>query len=1656
MISANLSSDDVPGYLERRIEDATIRSNVAIACINSPRNVTLSGDESTIDLLKDKLDEDNIFAHKLKTGMAYHSPAMKAIASEYMELMGELTRAATGYRSIPMISTVTGKPVAPKLVSRAHYWVSNLVSPVRFVDAMQSILDASSKVQLGLPRMRPVYDLVEVGPHSALRRPCMDIIERNPRKAEVRYTSVLSRNESSATALLKLIGTLFTYGYAVSATAANNQGDASKPGASFLVDTPQYPFDRSQRYWHETRMSYDYRMRGQVPRDVLGARAQDWNPLEPKWRKIISTEELPWVHDHVVSGSCIYPATGMLVMAIEAVKQTVPENKIVKGFLIKDAEFKSPITLRSGPDDESRVETVINLRPIRKPYEKESKWFEIWISTYHEQTWTECFRCTIQVQLNEPQTQVDGGKELMLAHGDALAAYGNASASCKRPLQSRTFYKYCSDRGITYGPSFSILENIRCQDGYTAVGEVDVSLPTAEYEGLVHPAIIDAACQVCWLAPTRGLTDQIPTEVPHRLRDTYITASGWKSPQTSRVRIASTARFKEGGKGVEGSVIVLADDGSLLCKVGRLELSPVADDSQHRGLDRKLLHGIQWKPCLSMLRPSEIATACEAERFTGDEYAMIEYDQKLTMALCLVIEEALAQVSEHDRRMAPPHLEKYISWMGRVQQERSASTKELRNSEPPLDQLLAEVEALKPDWTLYISVARNLLAIVRGDVDPLELIFSTDLAERFYADIFHSMCDHRFRTFLELASHENPNLAILEVGAGTGGFTSHVLSALGDLEQCNGGTRFSRYMYTDVSHAFFENARVKFRQFENRMEFKALDLERDISKQGFEEGAYDMVVAGSVLHTTKSLSSTLQNLQKALKPGGKLLFFEITGPNAFALQFGFGTLPGWWRGTETWRLGDHDQVTTEWQWDGLLKQNGFSGNDLVLRDYPNDACHSWSIMASTTTTTPEELTSKSRIVLCYDHSSTAQENLAHAIRDRFSQSGSYLFEVADLGSISSINIVPEDYVIFLCEVGRSLLEGLTKGGFETLQYLMTRVRNVLWLISADIADSGYPFAGMTTGFLRTMRSESSNSRIITLALEGNERDVDAHAQHIESVFRHSFELSSLEMEYVVRNGQLAVGRLVEEKTMNNDVLSAVYPSLEMQPWSEGPPVMFDVGTPGTLDSLRFVEDPVYQQHLGADEIEIEARACGLNFRDVFIALGRLEENEFGLDTAGYVTRVGSNCLAMKPGDRVIMVRCGSMRQLPRSHYLEAIPIPDAMTFEDAVSLLAPAMTAYHSLVKIARLQRGERVLIHSAAGATGQLAIQIAQMIGAEIFATVGNLEKKQLLMSLGIDEDHIFYSRDTTFAQGVKRKTKGYGVDVVLNSLSGDGLVASWECIAPFGRFIEIGKADIKANSSLPMACFEKNAAFFAVDLRHIFASRKETVQDLLNCTMGLWANGDIQYPHPRHVYSVSVIEEAFRFLQSGKNTGRIVINSKPSDVVPVSPPTHPLTASTDLIKQKFLTTHRAWCFKENASYLIAGGLGGIGRGISRWMMRKGVKSLILPSRSGPKTEAAIELVEDLRRNGVTVVAPICDVSSIESLSKLLEDCARTMPPIKGCINAAMTLQASSTSLRRNRVLTYALGRDFRQHDVRAMGDRRTLESADVLESSHPPPSEP
>ncbi len=327
-----------------------------------------------------------------------------------------------------------------------------------------------------------------------------------------------------------------------------------------------------------------------------------------------------------------------------------------------------------------------------------------------------------------------------------------------------------------------------------------------------------------------------------------------------------------------------------------------------------------------------------------------------------------------------------------------------------------------------------------------------------------------------------------------------------------------------------------------------------------------------------------------------------------------------------------------------------------------------------------------------------------------------------------------------------------------------------------------------------------------------------------------------------------------------------------------------ISNPGFLEILCFIDDENAVSELADDGIEIDIKAPGLDFKDVILALGQLACNHLGHECSGVVTRVGKAITNIRLGDHVCSVTESSIANRERCKAACSTPIPGSRSYLEGASFPIVYYAAQYCLSNVARLQPGEIIMIHAAAGGVGQAAIMLAQAIDAKILATVGSLEKKKLLMEMyNIPEECISYSRDISFTQGVMDATAGEGVDVALKSLAGEQLRATWECMAPFGRFVEIGKRDITSNQNLEMSRFERNVSFTAVDLTDLVSHRQNVLQQLLVDVIDMIKRGIIRPVSPIHKFGVSEVETAFRSLQSGKLMGKMVIVPEEDEMVMV-----------------------------------------------------------------------------------------------------------------------------------------------------------------------------
>jgi len=490
------------------------------------------------------------------------------------------------------------------------------------------------------------------------------------------------------------------------------------------------------------------------------------------------------------------------------------------------------------------------------------------------------------------------------------------------------------------------------------------------------------------------------------------------------------------------------------------------------------------------------------------------------------------------------------------------------------------------------------------------------------------------------------------------------------------------------------------------------------------------------------------------------------------------------------------------------------------------------------------------------------------------------------------------------------------------------------------------------------------------------------------------ERAGSEPALAVRDGQILCPRLIAApEVLSQEKFSATPP--------QDSAYRLRLGTDDTIDGLRFESLP--RRAPAEGQVEIEVRAAGLNFSDILKALGLYpgivdKIVPLGLECSGIVSAVGPGVTKWSVGDEVMAVVPYGFASHCITTEDAVIGKPSSLEHEDAAAIPLAFLTAEYCLRKVANLQAGERVLIHAGAGGVGLAAVQIAQAIGAEVFATAGSDDKREFLRNLGVR--HVMNSRTLEFADEIDRITNGQGVDVVLNSLPGDAIDASLKSLAAYGRFVEIGKIDIYADRPIGLSPFQDNLSYTAVDLDRLFRQRPQVAAKLMAEIADRFEQG-VYEPLNVTLFPIEKIVSAFRFMSQRKNIGKIVVT-----VTPVtSAPSEQESSKDSSVLAAVAPAHSGQVsISPDGAYLITGGLGALGIQTARWLAEQGAGGVVLLSRRAG--EAAEQVVRELADIGCSVAVASGDVCDIGSLNTALEDLPTGFPPIKGIFHAAGVLQ--------------------------------------------------
>ncbi len=1523
-----------------------------IAGINSDQDVTVSGDPESLADLGQCLSEQDVFFRMLNMNYGFHSAAMDPIEQRIRVGIG-------GYRSlkphIPLVSTVTGEPVEEGELD-ADYWWRNIRRPVLFGPAARHLAAQGFDT------------FVEVGPHPVLAGYLQRLTGEGT--AGLMVVPTLKRAADGPEAVRTAVATLIARGVQV-------DWDRYFPRPGRVVDLPGYPWQR-ERYWNGNAHTWA----PPIEHPLLGERVR---VTQPTWQGAIEPERLPWLADHRVGENVVMPAAAYVEMALAA------GRRVLEGALeVTDLEIPRALVV---PEDETRVvRCQVSLSDDDGSLRVASRAGE-------EEQWQVHARARVRRLLEGAPPPVDL---------EALRTRMHAGR-----LDRHAHYAMADRFGVRYGPELRVLGEIHVGES-EAVASYRLRSPASPYQA--HPAVVDGALQTS-LALLANVADQVflPASI-RRVR-------AWRRPTETGFLHVTTCSL--GPRVGLFDITICDDNGSVALRLDgcRLVRSDVAwtptraVEHYVTALRAAPRAGADVRPS-AMPAPSDLVVAASAPlneiKAAWDGEAFARFNAKASELLAHYTARAFARIlpgaksfgeeeliaagvlDKHRRLIKVLAATTVAHGLLRPDHHHSGHTQWRPTGaaapEPLLAAAAGEFPGCAADLTLRARCGRYLVEVLRGEVDPVELIFPdarSQTAEHFYDGFPSSRFHNRLagaltRTIADLWPADRP-LRVLEVGAGTGGLSAALLPTL--------PAERTQYVFTDVSEAFLSRAAARFAPYDF-VEYRLLDLERDPESQGFGPADFDLVVAANVLHATADMTRTLGHVRDLLADRGMLLALEYH--DAGPLMMIFGLLDGFWAFTDA-RLRSQGALLSMPRWTDLLTRTGF---DDVARVGANEGPTLDAIsliLARCADRTAGSVVFPAKAAQGRDVSwvivaeGATDAELAAGLGQALARPGRPAPQVlrqlpGDEESWAAAGAAsPEAAVVLILghDPGDSDVSAVMAATLRRVEAIrsLTADRDAareLWVVTRTSGvlptpeEPDVPADAAVWGATRSLANERSALAIRRISLR---RGGDPHAD-ADRLARELLTPSDEDEIVLTRAGRF-VPRLVDRS-----------PPIDLVDAVGAVPYTLELSDPGASYRLGWAEAAPVEP--GPDEVVISVLAAGLNYRDVLLAEGMLPEQQdgpgrerrLGMECAGVVTAKGSAVTTFAPGDRVFAVADNTLRSHVVTKATRVGRIPVGMSFTDAATLPVAFLTVHYALEEVARLAPGEVLLVHSAAGGVGLAAVQYARQAGAAMIATAGTPEKRDLVRSLGVP--HVCGSRGLDFVEAVQEVTGGRGVDVVLNSLAGEAIARGLELLRPHGRFIELGKRDIYEGNRLSLLPFRNNLGFFGIDLEQAIHRNPELIA-VQFAHVAKRINAHRYRPLLNRVYPAARVAEAFALLQHSQHIGKLVISF--DEPVPVERRPSPPMLDPD------------------GTYLVTGGYGGFGAATAVWLANRGARHLALVGRRGAQAAEAQAIATDLAARGVDVTLHAADVADLTVLRKIVDDIDAGGHRLRGVVHAAMVL---------------------------------------------------
>ena len=1575
---------------------------LCIAADNGAHQV-VSGPAAEIDALLERLEARDVRVARLRKSPAYHSSMVEPALPD---LEGVLSKLDFSPPSLTFVSNLTGRVLEPDEAPDAAYWRRQAREPVQFSACVETLASIA------------VDAIVEIGPHAVLGPMATLAWPESAGGAtgapitlsSLRRPSDSRPGPSGGDAFVEAVAQAYGAGLPV-VFEGLFAGETRR-----RISLPGYPFQR-RRHWIEAPK----RRRPSAGHPLLGVRHES-----PRGEVAFETEvfasDPAWVSDHRVFGQVVVPGAMFATMAA-----TVLWGEGARAVVLEDCQLHSPMIC---PVEESGDGSDEGGRKLQIVFDGsgEPSWrrFEVF-SRGSEDDWTLHLEGRMSPDEHGPEdagrADLEGIKAGM-APGDVASLYRNKVST-----------------RVVLGPAFRPLQAIWSRQG-EAIGEV--ALPDClDGSGLdLHPILLDGCFQTVLAARDQARVAGKSTYMPF----------GWDrlwlaGPPPERIVCHVRMRDAAGGSGPKEDV----DDSPEVVKADLRIYSP--DGGPIGGVDgftmkratrsamlsaskalQDLLYEVVWREGVPAggARPAAFLAGADtvaarmatfpdylaAEGVTAGERAALLADlDRLSRSHVLTalarlgwrrragaavepeaLRRELGVAADHRRLFA--RLLGILVEAGILRAEPGGGLAAVVGSEDPLpDEALSDPERLAErlgarhphgsnEFALLRRCGGALAEVLQGRTDPLSLLFGSDgpgaadlyrtapaarAANRMLADAVGAVVS---------GLPEGRRLRVLEVGAGTGSATGPILSELPE-------GRFD-YSFTDISASFFVEAESRFASSGAPIEYRALDIEVDPQSQGFDAHGYDLVIAANVLHTTRDLGETLAHCRALLAPSGRLVALELMRGRHLQ-DLTFGLLDGWWRFADAYRP-DHALAAPP-VWRRALVDAGFEEAEVLGTD-ASDGGRPLGPGIIVARGPAEVVEAPGAWVLAADRGGVAAE-LAEALAAR--NQTVVLAGASGYASEGESGVATAPVEMERRESWRALIEGLpTDAPLHGVVHLVALdghgPRATTEELAEDVKRAGAGALALVQGVMDAGATPAKGLWFVTRGAQVLEReragelagatlwgvgkamareaphlgtrmvDLDPEDAMAPPGLVDELLLPDRENHVAYRGGRRHVARLVRHGA---DAARIVFP--DVTGWRLAP----DAG--GALDGLRVETVPPGPPAAG--EVRVAVEAAGLNFRDVLRATGALDTGLLGREMCGRVVEVGADVSNVSAGDRVVGLAFGAFAPevLTRAELVAPAPpgVPAAALATVPVAFVTAALA-----FDLARLAAGDRVLVHAGTGGVGLAAIQLARAAGAEVFATA-SAPKQAYLRSLGVA--HVFDSRRTTFGEEILEATGGAGVEVVLNSLTGPGFIeASLSCLAPGGRFVELGAREIWSEEVMSAARPDVDYSILRLDaLKEIDPARPGAA---LGGVMDRVAAGELS-PLVHSRWPLAEAAPAMAYMRSARHIGKIVLAMPP------------------LAKGRL---------REDRTYLVTGGLGGIGCAVAGLLADRGAGAIVLNGRRAPDA-AAEETIRGLEKRGITVRVELADMTDAAAVDAMLARMDADLPPLAGVIHSVGVLSDGS-----------------------------------------------